>query len=463
MYQDSALVRSEQSFNQTINTFTFPDGITAFAGIAYFASDSRFDGPSNDDTSTLLALDLATGTVSTFAVRARLSTGLGFFDDTLPIVEPLTPDPLPAGLPIFATGTGAGVPSQVQLVNNDGSNGAAFAPFEPTFLGGVRVAIGDFNGDGVADIVAAAGPGGGPRVVVFDGQTNGILADFFAYEETFQGGLFVAVGDVSGDATPELVTGPGSGGGPRVKVYSFMDGGFVQSADFLAFEENFRGGVRVAVGDLDGNGKAEVVATPGPTGGPRIVAFSSADNFQVPIASFFAADPNFRGGLFVTVLPGGNGQPGSVVVGPDNFSGVEGSLALTIDPAFLASNFSTTPGVFLFTFPFNTGTADGQAATPDAPVVLPYGEAFPEGVRVGSYLTADGSPGVVTAPGEGGNGLLQFYRFDQGQLVPDLAPLLPFTDPMLAFAPGQSASVYVSGSPPASDDAVAAGSTIPGR
>src|SRR5438552_4479324 len=82
------------------------------------------------------------------------------------------------------------------------------------FMGGVRVAAADVNGDHVADIVTAAGPGGGPHVRVLDGATGHESLGFYAYDSTFPGGVFVATGDLDGDGVAEIVTGAGEGGGP---------------------------------------------------------------------------------------------------------------------------------------------------------------------------------------------------------------------------------------------------------
>ena len=88
----------------------------------------------------------------------------------------------------------------------------------------MRVAVGDFAGTGYASVVTATGPGGGPRVRVIDPRTRAVQLDFFAYEEGYRGGMFVAVGDVNGDGVDDIVTAPDAGGGPRVQVFSGKDG-----------------------------------------------------------------------------------------------------------------------------------------------------------------------------------------------------------------------------------------------
>src|SRR5262245_53328001 len=86
----------------------------------------------------------------------------------------------------------------------------------PSYRGGVRVAVGDVNGDGVFDLVGGAGPGVGPIVAVFDGATGAMLHTFFAFDPRFTGGVHVAAGDVSGDGLADVIVGAGEGGAPAV-------------------------------------------------------------------------------------------------------------------------------------------------------------------------------------------------------------------------------------------------------
>ena len=50
-----------------------------------------------------------------------------------------------------------------------------FYAYAPNFTGGVRVAVGDVNGDGTPDIITAPGAGGGPHIKVFDGKTGALI------------------------------------------------------------------------------------------------------------------------------------------------------------------------------------------------------------------------------------------------------------------------------------------------
>jgi hypothetical protein len=93
------------------------------------------------------------------------------------------------------------------------------------------------NGDGRADIITGAGAGGGPHVAVFSGANLQLLASFFAYDPFFPGGVNVAAGDVDGDGHADIITGAGPGGGPHVAVFS---GASLQLlASFFAYDPFF--------------------------------------------------------------------------------------------------------------------------------------------------------------------------------------------------------------------------------
>jgi hypothetical protein len=68
----------------------------------------------------------------------------------------------------------------VRIFRADGTPTAAFSAYAEAFKGGTHVAFGDVTGDGRADIVTGAGPGGGPHVRVFDGATGAAVLGLFA-------------------------------------------------------------------------------------------------------------------------------------------------------------------------------------------------------------------------------------------------------------------------------------------
>src|SRR5262245_48967352 len=74
-------------------------------------------------------------------------------------------------------------------------------------------------------LVAGAGPSGGPHVVVYDAHDGTMKRSFFAYASTFRGGVQVAVGDFDGDGVDDVITVPGPTGGPHLRVFSGVHGG----------------------------------------------------------------------------------------------------------------------------------------------------------------------------------------------------------------------------------------------
>ena len=166
------------------------------------------------------------------------------------------------------------------------------------FAGGAYVAAADLTGDGKADVIIGAGPGGGPRVRAVDGATGEELFSVLAYEDSFRGGITVAAGDVNGDGTADVVTGPGLGGGPRARVFDGRDGSpmAVEIGNYFAYTSAFRGGLFVAAADLNADGKVDIVTGPGPGGGPHVRAFQATD--AALLANFLAYEAPAIGGGF---------------------------------------------------------------------------------------------------------------------------------------------------------------------
>lgn len=200
----------------------------------------------------------------------------------------------------LVTGTKQGVAPHVRVF--DGKTGAqlshalgSFYAYAQAFTGGVFVGCGDVDGDGRDDLITGAGPGAGPHVIAFSGRTGGQLKSFFAFDQAFRGGVSVAAADINGDRVSDIIVGAGPGGGPHVKVFDGRTQAELRS--FFAFDQGFRGGVRVAGGDINNDGMGDIIVGAGPGAGPHVKAFDGRT--QRELHSFFAYDERFRGGVNV--------------------------------------------------------------------------------------------------------------------------------------------------------------------
>ncbi len=191
------------------------------------------------------------------------------------------------------TAPGAGGDSQIKIFDSQGKLKKQFSAYAANFTGGVNIAAGDVDGDGKDEIITAPGAGGDSQIKIFDSQGK-LKKQFSAYAVNFIGGVNIAAGDVDGDGKDEIITAPGAGGGPQVRI--FNNNGLLQK-QFFAYDKKFRGGVRVTTADLAGGTrerKLEIVTAPGAGGGPQVRIFN---NNGLLLNQFFAYDKNFKGGV----------------------------------------------------------------------------------------------------------------------------------------------------------------------
>jgi cyclophilin family peptidyl-prolyl cis-trans isomerase len=190
---------------------------------------------------------------------------------------------------VTATGSPAGSAPTVTVLNADGTVRFTKTLFDPSFTGGVRVAVGDVNGDGVPDIIAVPGYGGSGVILVLDSTTGDVFRTITLFANDYRGGLFVAAGDPMGLGYDQVLVGAGNTGGPRVNLLDLKQNKVL--LDFYAGLSGSRGGVgSLSITDVFKNQGQDVVAGSG-VNSPPAVYILSATTGQL-IGDFAAPDPN---------------------------------------------------------------------------------------------------------------------------------------------------------------------------
>jgi subtilisin-like proprotein convertase family protein len=311
-----------------------------------------------------------------------------------------------SGATYLYSGTDAGVIATVSILadsNGDDVYETLYNPFQPfgPYKGGVRVATGDFDGDGNDEIVLATGKKGGGRVDVYDLQPDGTIGirldSFFAFAPApFAAGVNVAAGDIDDDGRDELVVAGDVKSEGLVRIYSDLDADGQLSDDVVVdelvpFGPSFKGGVAVALGDVTNNGGEELIVGQA-SAGRHVRVYSDADldgvvSEETVVDEFDAFGPGYKSGVTLAAGPFENVGTGGaeVVVGAAKKLG-EVEIWSDVD-------------------------ADGVVAGDGAFQTLAAYEQSKGGVRVAAGDT-DGSGVFVellTGPGKGPEARLQIF------------------------------------------------------
>lgn len=322
LFEDQAFASTQRTTSNTSTIFT---------GLGQGACGQGFGPPESD-----LSIPCPVHVKGMDAFGAIKGTNFYAFDDkggrgasvaAAFIDEDNTPDVVVGSNPGQAT---------VGVYWGDSGGSSTFTPFG-SFPGQVNVAVGDVLGDAKKEIISAAGPGGGPHVVVTD-ELGNVLSSFFAYGASFTGGVAVAAADTDGDGKDEIITGAGPGGGPHVRV--FEGNGTAQGPGFYAYAAAFSGGLTIAAGNVAGDDKAEIVTGTQGGGGPHVQTLNG-DGSKVGVG-FYAYDPAFGGGVSVAVGNVNGGVTNEIVTGP--FLGGDPHVRVFNNPA----GGSSDPGFYAY-------------------------------------------------------------------------------------------------------------------
>ncbi|MEK7102266.1 MAG: VCBS repeat-containing protein, partial [Patescibacteria group bacterium] len=147
------------------------------------------------------------------------------------------------------------VPLTVYSVDGEVKQTIALPLYNDT--GGATVALGDTDGDGTAEVIVGNGYGNKPEVRILSQKGSETLR-FLAFDSGATQGVNVAACDIDQDGRAEIVAALQAGGAPEVRVFR-ADGTPFTPHSFLAYNNDFKGGVSVARGAIDPDGVSEIV------------------------------------------------------------------------------------------------------------------------------------------------------------------------------------------------------------
>lgn len=223
----------------------------------------------------------------------------------------------------IVVGAQAGAAPVVRVFRGDGTRIIEFPAYGAGMKQGVIVAVGDLDGDNVNEIVTVSGAGGPAHVVVYsaNGKMKIIAGGFFPYGTGVSGVTSIALADLDGDGKDEIITSAGPGGGPQVKIWS---GKGVLIGEFPAFDTSeLFGRATVAAGDLDADGKAEIVVSIGGSQG-LLRVFEGITRSK--LGEFAANGDGFHAGFGIAVADADGDSRNDIIVGTNGGGGPQVSI-----------------------------------------------------------------------------------------------------------------------------------------
>ena len=262
-----------------------------------------------------------------------------------------------------------------------------------------------------------------PLVRVIDRDTQQVLTQFLAYESSFRGGVRIATGDLDGDGVDEIITAPQRGRAPEIRVFE-QDGTELVKYRTMAYSPTFLGGVNIAVGDVDGNQTTDIVAAPNYGAMPVEVFYNNpaaSDPIpNTPSRSFFAFSNQFLGGADVAVADVGTFANGSIV----NALAQDGKAEIIVGSG---PGMSATVKVYDLT---------GAPAVVDT--ISPLGGSFTGGMSLqAGRVNGDAIPDILVAAGDLGGSQIEIWS----GIANDSPDVL--LDAFAAFADVSSSNVHV--------------------
>ena len=266
-------------------------------------------------------------------------------------------------------------------------------------------------------VTAGAGPTSTPVVKLVDPTTGATLAEQLVFDTKLKTGVQAVLGDLDGDGKHELIAGTNRGHVAEIRVFSqkvAADGSVTLVRDdrysLQPFGAGYRHGLVLAAGDFTGDGLADIITSPA-VGNGEVKLYESTPTAATPL-TFLRSFTPFAGGtagVSLAVADFGTFNDGKVV----DATKLDGKAEIVV-----ASPRGFAPTIQI---------RDASAATvPVLDTISPFTKTF-----TGSYavttarLNKDSIPDIVVAQGRGGTSVVEVY--DGGIATAANAKLATFT------------------------------------
>lgn len=167
--------------------------------------------------------------------------------------------------------------NEVKVFRHDGQLYASFFPYTVNYKGELRIAVGDMLGDGMVEILVAPSEGYAHPLMIFDIYGEIKRNGWYPFGPKYKQGYSVAAGALDAGRKQRIVVGKGKGVVAEVVIYT---SDAKKESFFQPFGKKSMDGTRIALGDVNRDGKAEIIVAPTNGRGPKVRVFNTAGKLQ---------------------------------------------------------------------------------------------------------------------------------------------------------------------------------------